>query len=127
MLASEVVKLVHSEAGLLSALNATKIFFGEKIENLKDKDLMAIFKDVASVEINRTDLVKGILVIDLLAQTPLFSSKGDAKRSIEQKGVYRNNNPILDMTTPLGESPLASETFMVIRKGKKNYCVVKFI
>lgn len=126
-LAAEVVKLVHGEAGLNASLSATKIFFGEKIENLKDKDLNAIFKDVPSVELSRTDLASGIPFLDLLAKTPLFPSKGEAKRSLEQKGVYLNNDPAPEMTAVINESHLASETCMVIRKGKKNYCVVKFI
>jgi tyrosyl-tRNA synthetase len=126
VLAAEVVKLVHGDAGLESALKATKIFFGEKIENLKDKDLHAIFRDVPSVELKRSDLKAGIGLIDLLAQTPLFASKGEAKKSLEQKGVYLNNDTVAAVVT-LDESHLASETCMVLRKGKKNYCVVKFI
>ena len=126
-LAAEVVKLVHGEEGLNSAVSATKIFFGEKITNLKDKDLNAIFKDVPSVELKRSDLQAGIGYLDLLASTPLFGSKGEAKRSVEQKGVYLNNDTVPEMTATLNESHLASETCMVIRKGKKNYCVVKFI
>jgi tyrosyl-tRNA synthetase len=126
VLAAEVVKLVHGDPGLESALKATKIFFGEKIENLKDKDLNAIFSDVPSVELKRSDLKSGIGLIDLLAQTPLFTSKGEAKKSLEQKGVYLNNDTVSGIVT-LDESHLASETCMVIRKGKKNYCVVKFV
>lgn len=125
-LASEVVKLVHGEEGLASAMSATKIFFGEKITNLKDKDLTSIFKDVPSVELKRADLVAGIPYLDLLAATPLFGSKGEARRSVEQKGVYLNNDTVPEMTAVMNESHLASETCMVIRKGKKNYCVVKF-
>ena len=125
-LASEVVKLVHGEEGLNAALSATKIFFGEKITNLKDKDLIAIFKDVPSVELKRSDLQAGIPYLDLLAATPLFGSKGEAKRSVEQKGVYLNNDTVPEMSAKLDESHLASETCMVIRKGKKNYCVIKF-
>jgi tyrosyl-tRNA synthetase len=126
VLASEVVKLVHGEAGLESAIYATKIFFGEKIENLKDRDLNAIFSGVPSVELKRETLKAGIPLLDLLAQTPLFASKGEAKRSVDQKGVYLNNDGIADATITLNEANLASETCMVIRKGKKNYCVVKF-
>lgn len=126
-LAAEVVRLVHGEEGLNSAVSATKIFFGEKITNLKDKDLNAIFKDVPSVELKRSDLQAGIAYIDLLASTPLFGSKGEAKRSVEQKGVYLNNDTVPEMAATLNESHLASETCMVIRKGKKNYCVVKFV
>lgn len=126
VLASEVVKIVHGEAGLESAVHATKIFFGEKISNLKDKDLHTIFKDVPSVELKRDVLQAGIPLLDLLALTPLFGSKGEAKRSVEQKGVYLNNDGLNDMGLIINEKNLASETCMVIRKGKKNYCVVKF-
>ncbi|MEA9355844.1 tyrosine--tRNA ligase [Bacteriovorax sp. PP10] len=125
-LAAEVVKLVHGEEGLNAALSATKIFFGEKITNLKDKDLIAIFKDVPSVELKRSDLQAGIPYLDMLAATPLFGSKGEAKRSVEQKGVYLNNDTVPEMMAVMNESHLASETCLVIRKGKKNYCVVKF-
>lgn len=125
-LAAEVVKLVHGDEGLNAALSATKIFFGEKITNLKDKDLIAIFKDVPSVELKRSDLHVGIPYLDMLAATPLFGSKGEAKRSVEQKGVYLNNDTVPEMMAIMNESHLASETCLVIRKGKKNYCVVKF-
>lgn len=127
VLASEVVKLVHGDEGLNAALKATKIFFGEKIENLKDKDLNAIFKDVPSVELPKLDLKKGIPLLDLLAHTPLFPSKSEARRSVEQKGVYFNNDTCPEMTTLVNESHLASETCIVLRKGKKNYCVIKFV
>jgi tyrosyl-tRNA synthetase len=126
-LAAEVVKIVHKEAGLESALQATKIFFGEKIENLKDRDLNAIFKDVPSVELKRDTLKAGLSFLELLTLTPLFTSKGEAKRSIEQKGVYLNNISADDMSLVLNEKNLASETCLVIRKGKKNYCVVRFM
>lgn len=126
VLASEVVKIVHGDAGVESALKATKIFFGEKIENLKDKDLTAIFKDVPSVELKRDQLAQGIPLLDLLAHTPLFASKSEAKRSVEQKGVYLNNDGLNDFAMTLNLDNLASETCMVVRKGKKNYCVVRF-
>jgi len=126
VLAQEVVKIVHGEAGLDSALKATKIFFGEKIENLKDKDLNAIFKDVPSLELKRADLKNGYPLLDLLAMTPLFPSKSEARRSVEQKGVYLNNDVCPEMTSLINEFHLASETCMVLRKGKKNYCVIKF-
>lgn len=126
ILASEVVKIVHGEAGLESALTATKIFFGETISNLADRELSAIFGDVPSIELKLETLKAGIPFLDLLALTPLFTSKSEAKRSVEQKGVYLNNIGATDMTLVLNVKNLASETCLVIRKGKKNYCVVKF-
>lgn len=125
VLAREVVKLVHGEAGLTAAENATRIFFGEKIENLKDKDLQAIFKDVPSVEIEKSVLQSGILIADLLVKTPLYTSKGEARRSLEQKGVYINNHAVENLNLSVTLEHLASETCLVIRKGKKNYCLVR--
>ncbi len=126
-LAAEVVKLVHGQTGLDAALYATRIFFGEKISQLRDKDLNAIFSGVPSVELKKDELAKGLSLLDVLAHTPLFTSKGEAKRSVEQKGVYLNNDPVTDVTLILDTKHLASESCMVIRKGKKNYCVVKFV
>lgn len=126
VLASEVVKLVHGEEGLEAATAATKIFFGATISNLKDRDLNTIFGDVPSILLTLESLKAGISFLDLLALTPLFASKGEAKRSVEQKGVYLNNTCVTDMALVLKQEHLASETCLVIRKGKKNYCVVKF-
>ncbi len=125
-LAHEVVRIVHGEEGLQSAINATKIFFGEVITTLKDRELVSIFKDVPSVTLRLSDLKNGISILDLLSSTPLFQSKGEARRSIEQKGVYLNNTVISDINQNVNELQLASETCLVLRKGKKNYCVVKF-
>ncbi len=125
-LAASVVEMVHGKAGLESAAKATRIFFGEKIENLSDADLTGIFADVPAVELSRSALDAGLNVLDLLAETPLFKSKGEARRAVGQNGVYLNNEPISDTEQSISAEDLASETALVIRKGKKNYCLVKF-
>lgn len=125
-LALEVVTLVHGKKGLESAERATQIFFGDKIENLNDSDLVAIFSDVPSIELTLPQLETGFPILELLAQTPLFSSKGEARRSVEQKGVSLNNSPLVDPNLLITKDHLASESALVLRKGKKNYCLVKF-
>ncbi len=124
-LAAEVVRLVHGGKGLDAAEQATRIFFGEKIENLSDADLAAIFADVPSIEIPRADLEKGMGIVDLLSSTPLFKSKGEARRAIQQNGASLNNTRIDDLDRRVTTSDLATPTALVIRKGKKNYCMVK--
>ena len=77
-----------------------------------------------SCSLKRSELEAGILALDLLAATPLFNSKKEVRRSLEQKGVYVNNLPLeAESFTP---SMLATESSLVLRKGKKNYCVVRF-
>lgn len=125
-LAEHVTKLVHGQEGLDSALRATKFFFGAKIENVSDDDVASIFEDTPSVELS-SDLLNDGSVIDMLSETPLFKSKKEVRRAVDQKGIYINNVAIEGATQTLSKSDLASETALVLRKGKKNYCVVKFI
>ena len=62
----------------------------------------------------------------MLAQTPLFKSKGEAKRSVSQNGVAINNEKCADLEKKITKADLCSESSMIIRKGKKNYCVIEF-
>ena len=124
-LAEEVVRYVHGEEGLAGALQATRIFFGEKVENLQDKNLLAIFADVPAVTVARSELEAGINAIDLLAMTPLYKSKGEARRSLQQNGASLNNVKFTGIEQVVDINDLASESTLVIRKGKKNYCLIK--
>lgn len=126
VLAEKVVEMVHGDEGLDSAKRATSFFFGGAIENISDKEVESIFGDVPSVNLSRQDLIAGIPIVNLLSQTPLFKSKKEARRSLEQNGVYINNLAIEGSEVLINEKNLASESALVIRKGKKNYCVVTF-
>jgi tyrosyl-tRNA synthetase len=128
VLAQEIVKMVHGEAGLAASEKATRIFFGESIEGISESELAMIFKDVPSVEVAGSLLAgQSTLLADLLAMTPLFKSKGEAKRSLSQKGIYLNNKPIEDAEYKISQEDLVTERSLLIRKGKKNYCLVKFL
>lgn len=124
-LASEVVKLVHGKEGLDSALSATSFFFGAKIENITDAEISSIFEDVPSITVSKSFLENGD-ILELLALTPLYTSKGEARRSVEQNGVSLNNTKISGIDKKLNKEDLASESALIFRKGKKNYCLVKF-
>jgi len=127
-LAEELVTVVHGAHELEKAKKATSIFFGEKIQGLSDLELAQIFYDVPSITLQKSTLDEGLSILDLLSATPLFESKGDARRAITQKGAYLNNDlQLVDPNLMITTLHLASESYLVIRKGKKNYCAVKFI
>lgn len=128
VLAQSVVKLVHGQAAAAAAERASRILFGEAIRDLTDDELDAIFNDVPSVTLPRSRLADGINIIDLLALVaPLFKSKGDARRALEQGGVYLNNQPVDSSTRTITAADLASATMLVVRRGKKNYCLVRAV
>ncbi len=125
-LAEEVTRLIHGDAGLKSAKQATEILFGAEIADLSDKELQQIFADVPSVALPMARLNEGIPIVDALVEAGLAKSKGAARRTVDQGGAYVNNQRIESVEKTLGSNDLASETVIVLRSGKKKYSLIKF-
>lgn len=125
-LAEVLTQIVHRQDGLDAARKATEIFFGSEIQDLSDEQLLDIFADVPSVEVSRDVLTGGQFnIIDALVDSGLCSSRGDARRAIEQGGGYVNNRRVESLDTNLSEQDLASDTVIVLRRGKKKYALVR--
>jgi len=125
-LAREVTRLVHGDAALLRAESATKALFGTEINDLDLATLNEIFADTPSTQKTMGDLSAGLPLLDLLAETGLFQSKGAARKEIPAGGVYVNNERVTDVAYTVNTNQLIANSAIVIRKGKKNYHVVKF-
>ena len=127
-LAWEVTELVHGEEQAHKVVRASKMLFGGTIEGLTDDELASIFSDAPSTEFDRSRLESGELgILDAFAESGLQKSKGATRRLIKQGGAYLNNERVEDHSKMLGEEDLASETMLVLRSGKKNYHVVRFV
>lgn len=127
-LAEWLTEFVHGPAGLESALRASAMLFsGGEIDNLRDAQVMEIFADVPSVELPRSRLADGVLLVDALVESKLSSSKSEARRTIEQGGGYINNRQCGELDRKLTDADLASESVIVLRSGKKKYALLRFI
>lgn len=126
ILAEELTELIHGEEGLRRAKQATDILFGSEIEGLSDKELTSIFADVPAADLDRSKLEAGYPIVDLLADSGLEKSKGDARRSLKGGGVYVNNRRVDGEELVVTPEHLASETILVLRKGKKSYLLARF-
>jgi tyrosyl-tRNA synthetase len=127
-LASDLTRLVHGDEGLAVALKASEILFGAEIDKLSDVQLTEVFADVPSKELPRSLLENtGIAVIDALFEVGLVKSKGEARRAIGEGGGYVNNRRVESVDSRLTPSDLASESIIVVRKGKKNYGLLRFV
>ena len=127
-LAEALTRLVHGEQGLATAQQATAVLFGAEIDNLNDTQLVEIFADVPSQQLPRERLGgAGIPLIDALVEARLAASKGEARRAIQQGGVYVNNRRMTELEARLTAANLASETVIVLRSGKKRYALLRFM
>jgi len=127
-LAEALTELVHGGEGLASARRATEIFFGAEIADLSDGQLGQIFADVPSKELPRARLTgEGLNIADALVEAGLSKSKGEARRAVQQGGAYVNNRRVAEVERQLGPADLASESVLVLRSGKKNYALLRFV
>jgi len=74
---------------------------------------------------NRATILSAL--VDLLADARVASSKGDARRSIQGGGVYLNNIRIEDVERAVTLQDALEGRFVVLRKGKKSYTLVKVL
>ena len=64
-------------------------------------------------------------VVDLLVETGLAKSKGEARRTIGEGGAYLNNVRVEDPEHVPGAEDLIGGTWLVLRRGKKNFAGVE--
>jgi tyrosyl-tRNA synthetase len=125
-LASEMTYLIHGEDALHRAQIASAVLFGESGDILNST--VNFFEDidgeVPTKEIEKSKLGgEGLPLIELVVQTGLCPSKGQARKDIEAGGIYVNNNRERELTRAITAKDLI-HGHVLLRKGKKNYVSV---
>ena len=64
-------------------------------------------------------------IVDLLVETGLAKSKGEARRTIGEGGAYLNNDRVEDPERCPAERDLIGGAWLVLRRGKKNFAGVE--
>lgn len=129
-LAEYVTTMVHSEAALTAAKNASQILFGKStkasLQALSNTELLDVFEGVPMYEIARDQLTAGTDVLSLVAEyTPIFNSKGEARRLLKDNGVRLNKEVIQQADYLVTTNDLINDRFILVQKGKKNYFLVE--
>jgi tyrosyl-tRNA synthetase len=127
-LAEDVTRRVHGQDGLARAQQATQALFGGSIEGLAAAEIADIFSDVPSSEVRKSEFEgEGVGLLDLLAESGLATSRGDARRSVEGGGIYVNSVRQEDPQARVTLDRAIEGRFFVLRKGKKNYHLVEVV
>ncbi|TVP43605.1 MAG: tyrosine--tRNA ligase [Gemmatimonadales bacterium] len=125
-LAEDVTRRVHGEAGLARARTASDVLFGGGLEGLGADEIADIFADVPSSGVGAAELDgEGAGILDLLVGAGVTSSRGEARRSVEQGGIYLNNERVTDPARSVTRSDAVEGRFLVLRKGKRSYHLVR--
>ncbi len=127
-LAEDVTRRVHGDDALESAQRATEVLFGGEIAGLGADEIADVFSDVPSSEIARTALEgDGTGVLDLFADAGVCKSRGEARRSVEGGGLSINNVRCENVEAAVTIVDAIEERFLILRKGKKNYHMVRVV
>ena len=118
VLANHVVAMIHGDAAAQSAERAGRALFGDEIRSLDEKTLLEIVADAPSTTLTRAELAAGIDAADLVARCELASSKAEARRFLEQGGIYLNNERI-DGSSQIDVAATLHDRYLVLRRGRR--------
>ena len=116
-LASELTEIVHGETAAVSAAEASAVLFDSDAEILAASE--AAFEFISG-EVPSTDIKElGSGVIDLLVESGLCQSRKDAKRAINEGGIYINGERLTETDFAPSDSQLLHDRYLLLRRGKK--------
>jgi len=123
-LAEHVTTLVHGAEETARIKDASAALFGGgDLAGLSPDTLGAALREAGATRVAGGDAMPG--VVDLLVDTGLSKSKGDARRTIAEGGAYLNNVRIEDPDQVPGPHDLIGGRWLVLRRGKKSFAGVE--
>ena len=110
ILAYELTKMVHGEEEAQKAEASAKALFGGAGDDA----------NMPTTVLTEEDFTDGAVdILSLLVKTGLCSTRGDARRNVQQGGVMMGDEKVTDVAKSYTREALADG--LILRKGKKNY------
>ena len=110
-------------------LKASNILFGrstsDDLKSLDEKTFLDVFDGVPQAEIKKTDLEKGIGIIDALNERSGFlKSNSEARRALKENSIAINKEKVTE-EYHISTNDLISNKYILLQRGKKNYFLLK--
>ena len=119
-LAKEVIIFLHGEEEHKKAVKLTESLFNNKFDDLELSDIEDIFKNekISEVETNKN-------IVDVLIDMGVSSSKREAREFINGNAISINGNKINDLDLIIDDKYFLHNTYIIVKRGKKNYYIGK--
>jgi tyrosyl-tRNA synthetase len=124
-LAREVTSLVHGAAAADAVARASEVVFGEGVGDIPEDIFREVFADVQTSTFPASELAAGLAPVDALVKAGLAKSRNEARRLVEQGGVYLNNRKA-GLEQKITAEGLLFGRWLLLRKGRKETCLLKF-
>lgn len=130
-LAKEVTTFIHGADEYEFAIKTSEILFGnasvDVLKSLSETQLLKVMAGVPQFEVSSADIAAGKDVVSFLADTGIFPSKGEARKTIQANGVSMNGNKISAIDLQINNDAMIIGKTILFQKGKKNFFLVKVI
>ncbi|MFC3767778.1 tyrosine--tRNA ligase [Paenibacillus sp. GCM10012303] len=121
-LAREVTRIVHGDEAVESAENITQALFSGDFARLSETELVEALQDMPTTVLSGQQETG---LIDLLVEAKAAPSRRQAKQDIESGAVYVNGERMSGIDSMIGEQHRLHGKYVVLRRGKKNYYLIK--
>ena len=116
VLAYEVTKLTHGEEEAKKAEQAAGALFG----GAGNEEM------IQAIEISRSEIEKGIGIIDLVVLAKLAPTRSESKRLVAQGGIALFDQKINDLNRMVETADFKDDR-LTLKKGKKDFQVIKLV
>ncbi|TQK63863.1 tyrosyl-tRNA synthetase [Brevibacillus sp. AG162] len=120
-LAEEMTRFVHGEELLEQAKRITAALFTGDIKSLSADEIEQGFKEMPTYE----STLETKNIVDWLVEIGIEPSKRQAREDITKGAISMNGERVTDLELEVTPSLAIGGRFIIIRKGKKNYSLVK--
>lgn len=128
-LAKRVTEFIHGRSALEEAIATTEKLFADQsapAESLSIEDLESM-EGIVKSDFAKAKIAAGIDVVSLLADTGIFTSKGEARKMVQGGGVSINRRKVDSVQLTVDSNLLLHEKYLLVQKGKKNYYLIKAV
>ena len=115
LLANEATSMLHGKKAAQKAEETAKKTFGK----------VSFGDDLPTINLNKSNIDKGINIIELVLLSNLLSSKSEVRRSIKNNGIKINNNTVADDKLDIKSKDFNNENILKLSFGKKKHVIFK--
>lgn len=119
-LAREVITFIHGRDAYDEAVKISHALFSGDIKALTAKEIEMGFGDLPSINLH-----DNLTLVDALIEASLAKSKREAREFIQNGAVSLNGDKCQELEHMLSTSDAIEGKFIVIRRGKKLYALIK--
>jgi len=123
-LAKYLTDFVHGIDTTNRVEKISEILFNGNIESLERDEFEEAFADVSLIEIKKAEILN-IDLSDFLVKTNICNSKRQSREDIVNKAININGIIYADINEKINEDKILFDRYIVIRRGKKNYFLLK--